>query len=61
MKILFAGDASNMHNTLARKLRKMGHEAIVASDGSRWMNTGRDSNLERKPGKLGAPPHRQGV
>ena len=54
MKILFAGDASNMHNTLARELRKMGHEAIVASDGSRWMNTGRDINLERKPGKLGA-------
>ena len=53
MKILFAGDASNMHNTLARELRKMGHEAIVASDGSRWMNTGRDINLERKPGKLG--------
>ena len=54
MKILFAGDASNMHNTLAQELRRMGHEAIVASDGSRWMNTGRDINLERKPGKLGA-------
>lgn len=54
MKILFAGDASNMHNTLARALREMGHEATVASDGSRWMNTGRDINLERHPGLIGS-------
>jgi len=54
MKILFAGDASNMHNCLAQELRRMGHEATVASDGSRWMNTHRDINLVRKPGKLGA-------
>ncbi len=54
MKILFAGDASNMHNTLAQQLRRMGHEAVVASDGSRWMNTGRDINLLRRPGKWGA-------
>ena len=53
MRILFAGDASNMHNCLAQRLRLMGHEATVASDGSRWMNTGRDINLERHPGKLG--------
>lgn len=31
----------------------MGHEATVASDGSRWMNTGRDINLLRRPGILG--------
>lgn len=54
MKILFAGDASNMHNCLARELRRMGHEATVASDGSRWMDTGRDINLLRRPGRLGA-------
>jgi len=54
MKILFAGDASNMHNCLAQELRRMGHEATVASDGSRWMNTHRDINLLRRPGKLGA-------
>ena len=53
MKILFAGDASNMHNCLAQELRRMGHEAIVASDGSRWMNTHRDINLLRHPGTLG--------
>ena len=54
MKILFAGDASNMHNSLATELRRQGHEAVVASDGSRWMDTGRDINLLRKPGKWGA-------
>ncbi len=54
MKILFAGDASNLHNCLAHRLRKMGHEATVASDGSRWMDTDRDINLVRHPGKLGA-------
>ena len=54
MKILFAGDASNLHNCLAQQLRKMGHEATVASDGSRWMNTGRDIDLLRRPGRLGA-------
>lgn len=53
MKILFAGDASNMHNCLAQQLKIMGHTAVVASDGSRWMNTGRDINLTRRPGALG--------
>ena len=53
MKILFAGDASNMHNCLAQELRRMGHEATVASDGSRWMDTGRDINLLRRPGLMG--------
>lgn len=53
MKILFAGDASNLHNCLAQQLRKMGHEATVASDGSRWMDTRRDINLLRRPGLVG--------
>lgn len=54
MKILFAGDASNMHNALAHELRKLGHEATVASDGSRWMDTQRDIDLLRRPGLIGA-------
>ena len=54
MKILFAGDASNLHNCLAQQLRQMGHDATVASDGSRWMDTRRDIDLTRRPGKLGA-------
>ncbi|MBO6251963.1 MAG: glycosyltransferase family 1 protein [Muribaculaceae bacterium] len=53
MKILFVGDGSNMHNCLAQELRARGHEACVASDGSRWMNTGRDIDLLRKPGSMG--------
>lgn len=54
MKVLFVGDASNMHNCLAKQLRRMGHEAVVASNGSTWMDTERDINLLRHPGKLGA-------
>ena len=50
MKILFVGDASNMHHCLAQQLRKMGHHAIVASNGSGWMNTSRDIDLRRNPG-----------
>lgn len=54
MKALFVGDASNLHNCLAQELRKMGHEAVVASNGSMWMRTGRDINLFRGPGAWGA-------
>ena len=54
MKILFVGDASNMHNCLARALRDLGHTAVVASNGSHWMDTTRDIDLNRGPGKLGA-------
>ncbi len=51
MKILFVGDASNLHNCLASALRKMGHQVVVASNGSNWMNTDRDINLYRKNNK----------
>ena len=54
MKILFVGDASNMHNCLAQALRDLGHTAVVASNGSHWMDTSRDINLKRAPGKMGA-------
>lgn len=54
MKILFVGDASNMHNSLAQALRDLGHTAVVASNGSHWMDTRRDINLKRGPGKVGA-------
>lgn len=52
MKILFVGDASNLHNCLATALRRMGHHVIVASNGSRWMNTNRDININRKSNSL---------
>ncbi len=54
MRILFVGDASNLHNCLARQLRLMGHDAVVASNGSRWMDTSRDIDLSRRLGRLGA-------
>ena len=54
MKILFVGDASNMHNCLAQAMRELGHTAVVASNGSHWMDTSRDIDLKRGPGKLGA-------
>lgn len=54
MRILFMGDASNYHNSLAKALRDMGHDVTVASNGSHWMNTGRDISLRRPVGgKLG--------
>lgn len=54
MRVLLLGDASNYHNCLAKGLRTLGHDVIVASDGSTWMGTERDINLGRPlPGKAG--------
>lgn len=54
MKILFIGDASNYHKTLADAMRKLGHDAIVASNGSRWMQTQRNIDISRRlPSKIG--------
>jgi hypothetical protein len=54
MKILLLGDASNYHNCLAKGLRDLGNEVVVASNGSTWMGTFRDIDLDRKlPGKAG--------
>lgn len=53
LKILFVGDASNFHACLASALRDMGHSVAVVSNGSRWMNTRRDIDLWRKPGRTG--------
>ncbi len=53
MKWLFVGDASNMHNTLAAGLRSRGHDCVVVSDGSRWMDTARDVDLTRGKGVSG--------
>ncbi len=53
LKILLVGDASNCHNTLATALRRLGHNVVVASDGSRWMHTRRDIDLSRRDGLIG--------
>lgn len=54
MKILFLGDYSNFHATLANELRRRGHTAVVASDGSRCMDSARDIDISRRPGMFGA-------
>lgn len=53
LRILLLGDASNFHSTLATALRSMGHRVTVASDGTGWMDTPRDIDLNRGNGKLG--------
>lgn len=53
MKILFIGDASNYHNTLAHALTDMGHTCVVASDGSGWQKTDRDIDTTRQSGAWG--------
>ncbi len=54
MKILFIGDYSNFHATLASSLRRMGHDTVVVSSGSRCMDTRRDIDLSRSNGRCGA-------
>lgn len=47
MKILLLGEYSNVHNTLALGLRKLGHDVTVASDGDGWKSYPRDVDLTR--------------
>ena len=53
MRILLLGEYSNVHNTLAKGLRHLGHEVTVASNGDFWKDYPRDQDLARRPGKLG--------
>lgn len=48
LKVLLVGDASNCHHTLAVGLRRLGHHVTVASDGSTYMRTRRDFDLNRR-------------
>lgn len=48
MKILLLGDYSNVHATLARGLRQLGHAVTVASDGDSWKDYERDVDLSRR-------------
>jgi len=47
MKILYIGEYSNVHWTLAEGLRALGHEVTVISDGNSWRQYPRDINLQR--------------
>lgn len=53
MKILLIGEYSNVHNTLAKGLRELGHSVTVVSNGDFWKDYPRDIDVSRKPGKLG--------
>lgn len=53
MKILLMGDASNYHRALGNGLEALGHDVTVASHGTHWMNTSRDIDLRRRPGRTG--------
>lgn len=50
MKILFLGDYSGFHASLAAELRKEGHDCTVVSDGSLHMDTRRDIDISRETG-----------
>lgn len=52
-RILLLADYSNFHTTLAKGLRKLGCDVTVMSDGSFFMDTERDVDITRRPGKLG--------
>lgn len=54
MRILLLGDYSNVHATLAAGLKRLGHEAVVVSNGDGWKNYPRDIDLSRPKGRLGA-------
>ena len=53
MKILLIGEYSNVHNTLAKGLRQLGHEVCVISNGDFWKNYPRDIDVSRSEGRLG--------
>lgn len=53
MKVLLLGEYSNVHNTLAKGLRALGHEVCVASNGDFWKDYPRDIDLRREPGFIG--------
>ena len=53
MKILLLGEYSNVHATLAKGLRELGHHVTVASSGDSWKGYERDIDLARKSGRLG--------
>ncbi|MDE7159674.1 MAG: glycosyltransferase [Muribaculaceae bacterium] len=54
MKILMIGDFSNFHGCLGAELRRRGHDVTLVSDGGRYMQTGSDILLARRPGVFGS-------
>lgn len=52
-RILLIGDYSNMHSQLAASLTAMGHEVTLMSDGCGFMDTARNIDVTRRPGRIG--------
>ena len=53
MKILLLGEYSNVHATLAKGLRQLGHEVTVVSNGDFWKDYPRDIDMSRTYTKAG--------
>lgn len=53
MRILLCGEYSNVHATLAKGLRALGHKVTLASNGDFWKNYPRDIDFARSQGRLG--------
>lgn len=53
MKILLIGEYSNVHATLAKGLRELGHHVVVVSNGDFWKDYPRDYDVSRKKGSVG--------
>lgn len=48
MKILLVNECSNLHTTLAKGLKELGHQVVTISGGNGWRNYPRDISLVRK-------------
>lgn len=53
MRILLIGEYSNVHATLAKGLRSIGHQVTVVSNGDFWKDYPRDIDVARTPGLAG--------
>lgn len=53
MKILLLGEYSNVHWTLGKGLRQLGHQVTVVSNGDFWKDYPRDIDVSRPPGRWG--------
>lgn len=53
MRILLIGEYSNVHATLAKGLKELGHQVTVLSNGDFWKDYPRDIALDRIPTKWG--------
>lgn len=53
MRILLLGEYSNVHATLAKGFRTLGHEVTVISNGDFWKNYPRDIDVSRTYSRFG--------